>query len=75
MNWWCSSNTDAHTSARRRYQTHASELTALIGSENYRELARVCDQRCQSPDPPRPHLADPPAKAFLPIPPVPPLAR
>lgn len=60
MNWWCSSNTAAHTAARPLYQTYAAELTALIGPENYLELARVCDQRCQSPGAPHPHPADPP---------------
>lgn len=60
MNWWCSSNTDAHTAVRPLYKAYASELTALIGPENYRELARICDQRCQSADPPCPHPADPP---------------
>jgi hypothetical protein len=59
MNWWCSSNTEAHTAAQPLYRTYAGELTALVGSENYRELAQVCDQRCQSPDLPHPHPADP----------------
>jgi hypothetical protein len=60
MNWWCSGSTDAHTAARPLYQAYASELTALIGPENYGELARVCDRRCRSADPPCPHPADPP---------------
>ncbi|HEY2577847.1 MAG TPA: hypothetical protein VGI74_16195 [Streptosporangiaceae bacterium] len=72
MNWWCTSNTQAHTAARPLYQTYAAELTALIGPANYHELARACDQRCQSPDPPHPHPAGPPAQAILPIPPIPP---
>lgn len=72
MNWWCSSSTEAHTAARPLYQTYAGELTALIGLENYTELARACDQRCQSPDAPRPHQADTVARVFLPVPSVPP---
>lgn len=74
MNWWCSSNTEAHTAARPLYQTHAGDLIALIGPENYQELARVCDQRCESPDAPRLHPADAHVRAFLPIPRVPPAA-
>ncbi len=61
MNWWCSSNTEAHNGARPLYQAYAAELTALIGPANYAELARACDERCQAPDPPRPHPADSPA--------------
>jgi hypothetical protein len=72
MKWWCSSNTDAHTAAWPLYQAYADELTALIGPENYAELARICDQRCQSPHPPCPHPADPSARTFLPFPSVPP---
>ncbi len=48
MNWWCSSNTEAHTAVRPLYQSYAAELTALIGPENYRQLARICDQRSQT---------------------------
>jgi hypothetical protein len=61
MNWWCSSNTEAHNGARPLYQAYAAELTALIGPANYAELARACDERRQAPDPPRPHPADSPA--------------
>lgn len=57
MNWWCSSNTEAHTAARPLYLTCAAELTALIGSANYQELAAACDLRCQAADPPHPHPA------------------
>ncbi|HLX48776.1 MAG TPA: hypothetical protein VKS82_10635 [Streptosporangiaceae bacterium] len=60
MNWWCSSNTQAHTAARPLYQTYAGELTALIGHANYQELARICGQRSQSPTAPHRHPADPP---------------
>ncbi len=58
MSWWCSAHTEAHTAARPLYQTQASELTALIGSANYTELARACDQRLESADAPSPHPAD-----------------
>lgn len=71
MNWWCTSNTEAHTSSQPLYQAYAVELTALIGPANYRTLARACDQRCQAAEPPRPHPADQPAGVFLPIPTVP----
>lgn len=74
MGWWCSGSTEAHNALRPLYQAYASELTALIGPENYAWLARICDQRCQSPSPPHPHPADPPARAFLPVPPIPPRA-
>ena len=72
MNWWCSSNTEAHTALRPLYQTYAAELGALLGSENYQELSRVCDQRCQSADPPCPHPADASVRVLLPVPTVPP---
>jgi hypothetical protein len=72
MNWWCSGSTEAHTASRPLYQVYAGELTVLIGRRNYAELARACDRRGQSPDPPCPHPADPPAQTFLPIPVVPP---
>lgn len=58
MRWWCSGNTDAHTAARPLYQTYAAELTALIGRQNYAELAQACHRRCQSPDAPHQHPAD-----------------
>ena len=70
MNWWCSSNTEAHTAARLVYQTLADELRALMGPQNYQELARICDQRSQSPDAPHPHPADI-GPVLLPVPPVP----
>ncbi len=60
LNWWCSSNTEAHTAARPLYQTYAGELTALIGPESYAELARVCGQRGRSPGSFRRHPADAP---------------
>ena len=72
MNWWCSGSTDAHTAPLPLYLTYANELTALIGLENYTELARACGQRCQSSDRPHPHPADPPIQTFLPIPAIPP---
>ena len=64
MNWWCSSNTKAHTADRPLYQAYAHELTAVIGPANYQELARACDQRCESPDPAHPHPADPPVQTL-----------
>lgn len=70
MNWWCSGHTDAHTAGRPLYQACARELTALLGPATYARLARVCDQRCRSLYRPRPHPADPPARTFLPVPPI-----
>lgn len=58
MNWWCTGNTEAHTAAQPLYQTCAPELTALIGPDNYQQLARACDQRCRSSHQPHPHPAD-----------------
>ncbi|MGW6263068.1 hypothetical protein [Streptomyces sp. NPDC055085] len=59
MNWWCSSNTEAHMAEPALYETYAQEIQRLIGSENYAILKRICDERRSNPKSPHPHPADP----------------
>ena len=70
MNWWCTSNTDAHTAGRPLYLTNAAELIALIGRAGYREVARACEERCHTAEKRHPHPADQRHQTFLPVPAV-----
>jgi hypothetical protein len=58
LDWYCSSNTDAHVAAEPVYVSSSAELTALMGAAGYAELARHCrDHEVRGTN--TPHLADP----------------
>ncbi len=42
LDWYCSSNTDAHVGREPVYVANRAELTALMGPAGYDELARHC---------------------------------
>ncbi|WP_432558643.1 hypothetical protein [Granulicoccus sp. GXG6511] len=44
LDWYCTSNTDAHTAAEPVYRTNAAELTELIGAAAYAELVTHCEE-------------------------------
>ncbi len=43
LDWYCTSNPEAHVGAQPAYLSLATELTELIGAAAYAELARHCD--------------------------------
>ena len=43
LDWYCTSNTEAHIGAVPVYVSLATELTELLGAPAYAELARHCD--------------------------------
>lgn len=43
LDWYCSSNTEAHVAPAPVYVTNRAELTALMGERGYAELARHCE--------------------------------
>ncbi len=45
LHWWCTSSPDAHVGAEPLYVSYAAELTALLGTAAYAELARLCARR------------------------------
>ena len=45
FDWYCTSNTEAHTAENPVYLTHAKELIQLIGNDSYRILSAHCDKR------------------------------
>lgn len=45
LDWYCSGSPDAHVSDKPVWQTHAAELTALLGEPAYRELSRHLTRR------------------------------
>ncbi|CAB4882557.1 MAG: hypothetical protein F2793_07325 [Actinobacteria bacterium] len=47
LDWYCSSNTDAHIGTEPVYRSSRDEIVALIGQPAYDELARICDSRSQ----------------------------
>jgi hypothetical protein len=48
LDWWCTSSPDAHVAREPLYVTYAAELAALIGTEGYAELSRLCAERLKS---------------------------
>ncbi|WP_375425921.1 hypothetical protein [uncultured Friedmanniella sp.] len=42
LDWYCSSNTEAHRGSRPVYQANAAELVALMGTAAYEVLASLC---------------------------------
>lgn len=43
LDWYCSSNTEAHVGVEPVYLSQRDELIALMGEEGYAELVRHCD--------------------------------
>jgi hypothetical protein len=43
LNWFCSSNPDAHVGREPVYRSNHAELTELMGGAGYAELVRRCD--------------------------------
>ena len=43
LDWYCTSNTAAHTAAEPLYRTAAAELTELIGASAYARLVELCE--------------------------------
>ncbi|MRJ76029.1 hypothetical protein GEV29_05730 [Aeromicrobium sp. SMF47] len=59
LDWYCSSNTEAHVGPEPVYRTNRDELAAMMGEAAYAELARHCrDHEARGAN--TPHLADPP---------------
>lgn len=65
LDWYCSSNTEAHIATEPVYRSLVTELVELVGQPAYDAIARVCDDAMRS----RLHLtvlrhpADPDGKA------------
>jgi len=59
LDWYCSSNTEAHVGADPVYLSNRDELVALMGPAAYAVLVRLCEERqAAAPDLTR-HRADP----------------
>ena len=68
LDWYCSSNTEAHTAAEPVYLNSRTELVALLGEPAYLELVRYCERHVAAsdalhvleinPEPLAPHPAD-----------------
>jgi hypothetical protein len=48
FNWYCTSNTEAHTGRDPVYISSKNELIAMMGEQAYAELANHCDARMQA---------------------------
>ena len=48
FNWYCTSNTEAHTGKLPVYVSSKNELLAMMGEAAYAELAKHCDARMQA---------------------------
>ena len=57
LEWYCSSNTEAHVGMEPVYISNRPELEALMGSDGYAELVRHCEAFEQA-GVPTPHPAD-----------------
>ncbi len=44
LNWYCSSNTEAHTASEPVFRNSRDELVELLGEDAYKELADLCEQ-------------------------------
>ncbi|HEX8510908.1 MAG TPA: hypothetical protein VF635_15590 [Propionibacteriaceae bacterium] len=58
LDWYCSSNTEAHIGPRPIYLTNAAELVALMGPAAYGTLAKLCADFEAHPRPLLRHPAD-----------------
>ena len=45
MDWYCSSNTEAHAGAQPVYKSNKTELIAMMNQKAYDQLAELCDLR------------------------------
>lgn len=45
LDWYCTSNTEAHTASRPLYLSNKEELVQMMGAEAYRILATECEKR------------------------------
>ena len=48
LDWYCTSNTEAHVAPQPLYLTSSAELVELMGPLGYAELARHCDAHLRS---------------------------
>ncbi len=48
LDWYCSSNTEAHTAKEAVYRNSRAELVAMVGDEAYELLAKYCADHEQS---------------------------
>ena len=48
MDWYCSSNTEAHNGAQPVYVSNKAELTAMMNEKAYAILADLCDARMKA---------------------------
>ena len=60
LDWYCTSNTEAHQAAEPVYRHSRAELVALMGVAGYAVLARLCEDFDASASPSLRHPADPP---------------
>jgi hypothetical protein len=45
FDWYCTSNSEAHTGKIPVYQSSKAELVAMMGKPGYSELEKLCDSR------------------------------
>ena len=45
LDWYCSGSPDAHVGSKAVWQSYAPELTELLGTAAYAELAKLCKRR------------------------------
>jgi hypothetical protein len=45
LDWYCTSNSEAHTGKIPVYQSSKAELVAMMGKSGYGELEKLCDSR------------------------------
>jgi hypothetical protein len=45
FDWYCTSNSEAHTGKIPVYQSNKTELIAMMGETGYKELAKLSDAR------------------------------
>jgi len=60
LDWYCTSNTEAHHATQPVYRHSRAELVALMGEAGYAVLARLCEDFDASAPPSLRHPADPP---------------
>ncbi|MDO9379330.1 MAG: hypothetical protein Q7T56_10820 [Nocardioidaceae bacterium] len=59
LDWYCSSNTEAHVGREPVYVSNADELVALMGEGAYEVLVRLCEEHLSVPGRSTRHAADP----------------
>ena len=48
MDWYCSSNSEAHNGAEPVYLSHKTELIKLMNESAYEKLAKSCKARVEA---------------------------